>query len=357
MKSELTMTHGSRRPERGRLSTPAVRSAAAGRVAAWLLAAILGLGGAAEAQLNSGPMIRLAERTWDFGVIDQAGHFTHKFRLSNSGTAELAIKKLESSCGCTAALASDSLIAPGESTEIELTFSSKDFEGPQTKFVAVYTNDPAEPRLDLVLKAFVRPFVRVTERQLDFTEVRRGDPGLVSTVLKAEKGSGFKVTKVEGGEEYVDWKIVPMTAPDSLAFRIEGRVKPTAPLGRFNQRIAVTLVHPHRETESFAVRGHVYSYFRPEKYTINFNTVKSGKDQERALELVADGSKPYRLLDAIPSAPYLTARIEPLGTGYKLVVLLDVPDTVGSFKDTVTVKTTDPDEPEIQIAVNSKIRP
>ncbi len=332
-----------------------------GRLAARLFAAaLLILGTVAiapvRAQLNTGPMIRLQERRWDLGQIPQGGRFTHIFKLVNQGTADLAIKKLETSCGCTAALASDSLLAPNEASEIEITFSSKDFEGEQTKFVAVFTNDPAEPRVDLVLHAFVRPFVRVEERLLDFGPVRRGEQGFVSTVLRADKASGFKLDKVGGAEDYVDWKIVPISEPDSLAYRIEGRLKPTAALGRFNERVDLRLTHPNKESDYVSVRGLVYSYFQPEKFVVTFNTVKTGKDQERSIEIKADGSKPFRLTDAVASAPYLSTKLSPLGSGYKLTVFLDVPQEERKYQDRVTVMTTDPDQPTIEILVNTTIR-
>lgn len=336
-----------------------VRVACARRLAvrAFFLLSSLWFALPAGAQLNAGPMIRLTERRWDFGEIPQAGHYTHIFKVANQGTAELAIKKLETSCGCTAALASDSLLAPGETSDVEITFSSKDFEGEQTKIVAVFTNDPAEPRVDLVIHAFVRAFVRVEQRQLDFGPVRRGEPGLASTILRAEKGSGFKITKVEGAEDYVEWKVIPLNEPDSLAVRVEGRVKPNAPLGRFNQRIDLTFQHPNKQSDFIAVRGLVYSYFQPEKFTLNFNTVKTGQDQERSLEIAADGSEPFRITDAVCSAPYLTAKLSPLGAGYKLTVMLDVLPKEGKYHDTVTVKTTDPAQPSIEFKVNTTIRP
>ena len=46
-----------------------------------------------------------------------------------------------------------------------------------------------------------------------------------------------------------------------------------------------------------------------------------------------------------------------LGNGYKLTVELDPPDKAGVLHETVTLLTTDPRQPEIEIPVNAKVRP
>lgn len=325
-------------------------------VTGWVLAGWT-LDSSAQPGLNAGPMVRLSEREWNLGELPQSDRRSHDFLLTNQGTAPLRIERLESSCGCTAALASDSVLAPGEKTAISVTFNSKDFEGEQMKVVVLHTNDPAEPRIDLVIRATVIPFVRVNERTLDFGKVRLGERPIAAAILEADPGTGFAVERAEGCEDYVEWKLTPISGAEGITWRVEARLRADAPLGRFLKRADLHLVHPRRGRESLTLKGLVYSYFELEKQKMDFLTVEHGKHVTRAIAIACDGSQPFRITNAVPSSPLFTPKLEALGNGYKLSVDLEPPTEPGVLHETVTLLTTDPRQPEIEIPVNAKVRP
>ena len=87
--------------------------------------------------LTEGPLIRLDERRWDVGRVPQNSAFRHSFRLRNDGTAPLVIQKVETDCGCTAAMYRDTVIAPGASSALDLQFDSRDCEGEVQRVVVL----------------------------------------------------------------------------------------------------------------------------------------------------------------------------------------------------------------------------
>jgi len=60
------------------------------------------------------PLIEMPARSHDFGRIYERWDVTHVFVVENSGDADLAISNLATSCGCTTAELSSSVIPPGE---------------------------------------------------------------------------------------------------------------------------------------------------------------------------------------------------------------------------------------------------
>ncbi len=327
-----------------------------------LFATLLPGVGSAQDLLSAGPVIRVDARTFDFGQVQQSNHYSHKFTLSNGGTAPLAITKIDVSCGCTAAIASDSLLAPGQSTTLEITFSSKDFEGEQSKGVTVFTNDPAEPRLDLVIKADVKPFVRVSDRMLDFTVVQRGEKRTLVAYLEADAGLGFAVDDVgESADEYVTWKIVPMQGQEGVdsvdKVRVEATIRSDAPLGRFLKRVPLSLKHPRRASESLDVRGLLYSYFLIEKPVVNFLPLKPGKVASRTVEIESDGSKPYKILSVVSPSAQFVGRLEPKGKITLLHLEFRAPDEAGKFHEEIKLATDDPAQTEIILKVSATVRP
>ena len=77
------------------------------------------------------------------------------FTLTNNGKSDLLIRRVRSSCGCTAVAPSKSVIAPGESAPINVTFDSRGKRGRQSKSITVITNDPKNPTTTLRISSNV----------------------------------------------------------------------------------------------------------------------------------------------------------------------------------------------------------
>lgn len=315
----------------------------------------------AQSPLTQGPLIRFDERKVDFGDMPQAAERNHRFTFRNDGTQPLKIQKVEASCGCTAAAPKDSVIAPGESSAIEVTFGSKDFAGEILKIVAVYSNDPAEPRIDLGIQANIIPFIQLESEWIDFGLVRRGTTPSAGALVSADEGTNFEITKVEGGESLVDWSVVPASAPGRIAYRLEARLKPEAPYGTFTDRIVMNVRHPNRQLQRIGLKGQVYSYFVYDKAAIEFLTIKEGKTVRRSLEITHDGSEPYEITDVVLDVPYLDPELKKTDKGYSLEVTLRAGDVKFEgvrqpFNEFARLITTDPNQKEIVIAITGVVR-
>jgi hypothetical protein len=306
-------------------------------------------------RLMKGPVIRFDQRTVDFGRIPQHASRAQTFTLRNEGTEPLRILKVTPDCGCTVAEPADTVIAPGASTTLRVVFSSGEYEGDLRKVVILETNDPAEPRVDLLLLVHVAPEVQISERVLDFGPVRRGGTPVLTTILKAEPGVPFTVRTPVGAEELVEWKVVqdPPTGPG--AWKVEARIRSDAPFGRFNVRVEIPYGHPNKKSDHISVRGFIHAYFRPVDAAINFGSLTAGGVLTRTLRLKADGPAEYLITAARPSAPYLTTSLKRDGDDYLLTVILAAKDPM-RMRETVRLETTDPEQPELIIDVRGTVR-
>jgi hypothetical protein len=302
-----------------------------------------------------GPGIRFDRRTVDFGRIPQHVSRAQIFTFRNDGTEPLQILKVTPDCGCTLAEPADTIIAPGASTTLRVVFNSGDYEGYQRKVVILETNDPAEPRIELLLLANVAPDVEISERLLDFGPVRRGGTPLLATILKAEPGVPFTVRTPVGADELVQWRVVqdPQSGPG--AWKVEARIRPNAPFGRFNVRVEIPYDHPKVKSDRISIRGFIHAYFRPVDPAINFGSLTAGGVLTRTLRLKADGPGEYRITAARPSVPWLTTSLQRDGKDYLLTVALAAKDPM-RLRETVKIETTDPEQPELIIDVRGTVR-
>lgn len=93
-------------------------------------------------QLANAPVAAFEPKTHDFGEMKQGDKKDHTFTVTNKGKSELIIRRVRSSCGCTAVAPSKKVIAPGETAPIKVTFDSRGKRGRQSKSITVITNDP-----------------------------------------------------------------------------------------------------------------------------------------------------------------------------------------------------------------------
>ena len=104
------------------------------------------------------PQLSLASISHDFGRIRKQPDVAHIFTVQNTGTADLMIDNLVTSCGCTIAALSSNVIPPGQRADLTVTFDP-DFhetQGPVMRLVWFATNDPTQPWAELRLAADVQ---------------------------------------------------------------------------------------------------------------------------------------------------------------------------------------------------------
>ncbi len=105
--------------------------------------------GFTEEELKQAPSIQFETKTFDFGKIEQKTSVTHEFQFTNTGKSDLILRKISSSCGCTAVVPKEKVIPPGETSSIKATFNAGTRRGKQNKSITVITNDPKNSQVIL----------------------------------------------------------------------------------------------------------------------------------------------------------------------------------------------------------------
>ena len=91
-------------------------------------------GSAAFEWINKGGTV------WDFGTIVQGDEPEFTFTFKNTGSEPMIISNAKGSCGCTVPQWPKEPIAPGDTGEINVKFSSKNKKGAQNKTVTLTAN-------------------------------------------------------------------------------------------------------------------------------------------------------------------------------------------------------------------------
>jgi len=107
--------------------------------------------------LNNAPLFKVESTTVDLGKIKGSTQNEVEFKFTNNGKSDLLIQHIKATCGCTAIQQGSQGVGikPGESSSIKATFSSGTYSGKVTKAIYVYTNDPKNSEIVLMLSADV----------------------------------------------------------------------------------------------------------------------------------------------------------------------------------------------------------
>jgi hypothetical protein len=140
----------------------------------------------------------------DAGTVYNTGdHLVRTFQITNTGDQPLLISQVRTSCGCTAALLSDSLIEPGHKSEIKVDFNPSGYVGDVTKYIYVMSNDPANQMTTLQLKMHISYALRSNPDFIIFPNPVVGKPDTSAVTLTNISNETVEITGVETNSEEI----------------------------------------------------------------------------------------------------------------------------------------------------------
>ena len=111
--------------------------------------------------------LTIDEPTFDFGEINDINLVYKTVNLTNTGDAELEIKRVKGTCGCTTGKLEKTSLEPGESTSLTIQFLPATYDGLVSKAIKIASNDPDSKISTITFTATVWPFLQVTPKIIE----------------------------------------------------------------------------------------------------------------------------------------------------------------------------------------------
>lgn len=301
------------------------------------------------------PSIEIQKIEHDFGSVPQGVKLHHDFSIKNTGNANLVIRELNPSCGCTAAVLEDPVIPPGKETLIRVTFDTTGFSGEKSKTVRIYSNDPKRSSQVLRIKASIVPEIYTEPHSLEVHNVKKGEELKLSFVVKSTKPEELQVRDVISKSEFIS---VVHEKNDSGEFLVTATVSPKTPPGRLRSRIVVRTKNTRVPVLNVPVFVDVIRDLAVEPRTLNFGYITNGLHEPiRKVLLVnkAKGVENFAVTKVINTgSPYIKAELVSSSEDDSDIqkVLVDlVPGADGVIRSVLVLETnhTDPDQKNIEI--------
>jgi hypothetical protein len=109
--------------------------------------------------ISKSAAIQLTNTVYILGEIEKNQREIIKVMIVNNGTSTLKITKVRAGCGCMYTKEADFSVAPGQSKELPIIFSSND-TGLIDAAGIIETNDPVRPYVSINIKATVKESLR-----------------------------------------------------------------------------------------------------------------------------------------------------------------------------------------------------
>ena len=211
--------------------------------------------------------------THEFGNMTTQKTGVYKWVVKNKGEGDLEIFLAGSNCMCTVAKLKEQgtkeTIKPGESTEIEVEWKTKDQVGEFPKNVTIGTNDPARPEFRLNVHGKVHSPVDRVSRAGERHRSRIGDLSnetkkIVRWPCSPRKSPDMKLTSSSPPSPIIRQGDSPFTAEDMRsssrpreATGLTSRSSRACRMGDIREEVVIETDHPRRPSSQFNLLGTV----------------------------------------------------------------------------------------------------
>lgn len=329
---------------------------------AFLVLALLALAPlAATAQV-----VKVEPLSHDFGEMKQQQTLTTTVTVTNDGGGLLQIEDVKADCGCTVPTLTKHSLAPGESTDVVIEFSSKRFRGKVTKGVKILTNDPLNPTVNVMITANVHtPLVVDPQSQrLGVSPHLRGEAQSRRATLTATGTEPLEISADKTLKGLFEVKVINNLDGNPQMAGLEVTAPATMKPGQYQDNVRVKTNIPDMHTLDFVIKTTIYDELlaTPDRLTFRF---KKEFSQSVRVSPFAKGTT-FKVLSAECDLPEIGVEvIETVPGAETLIKVTGAPianndpraiATKGRMSGTITVKTDLESTPVLEIPVTYMVR-
>ncbi|MHC4728700.1 MAG: DUF1573 domain-containing protein [Planctomycetota bacterium] len=187
------------------------------------------------------PVIKVKNRSHDFGKVGPNKKYTCEFNFSNVGKDTLKITKIQSTCGCTVPQLKKKSYKPGESGTINVTFRTPSREGKTTKRLYILSNDKKSPKFGLTLKADIELKMAFEPKSLGLS-LKAENADAKPITIKSKDGQPFAIKSFSASRQVITADFDPTV--EAIEFVLEPKVDMAKLKKNLKGNIKIAVTHP-----------------------------------------------------------------------------------------------------------------
>lgn len=209
------------------------------------------------------PIIEVEKTTCDLGEVLGGSSCKATFSCKSTGDADLEIKEVSASCGCTYIKTSCNKLKPGESATIEMAFDVPAVGGDLEKPVQVLTNDPEKPVVRLKVTGKIVPVISFAPPRINFGTVKAGTKRVETIDIIPGKAEGFVVEKITSSGTRVTVDKLEKSGDGKGSYRATLSISAGDEPGRLFEILTIHTDLPNKPKVTYQVFGNVVNNALP----------------------------------------------------------------------------------------------
>ena len=283
----------------------------------------------ATASAKGGPVIMFEEVVHDFGNIEPGSKNICEFKFKNTGNSLLKITDVSKTCGCTAFALEKKEYEPGESGILKVEYHASRQPASVRKVLFVSSNDEANPRVQLTVKAEIVSKVDFQPKKLELA-LNKENAGCPAITIKSLDGQPFSIKEFKATVRPKPIENV-ITADCNFVeketeFVLQPKVDVEKLQGVSGGRIEVTLTHP--EDKVISIPFEVLPKFKVTPPSIIVYQAELEKSVTRELWIISNYDEDFNIEST--SSQQGTINVlsqEKIGNRYKFELEITPPAT------------------------------
>ena len=269
-----------------------------------------------------GPRVFCGETSFDFGEkSSDESVIEHNFLIQNTGTADLEINKVQTTCGCTLAELEKSILQPGESTILKAKLTLAGRDGEIQKPIFIESNDPENPNFHLVMKGRIGAVFHIMPGTIVLTRNSEDAPAFATAIVKSARNELFEIlsARTESEKIKVEWN----KSLTENSYEIKAILHENVESLQNIDRIILEINHPKNKNLEIPIiiLTHKPIIAIPKKITVNANRLDSAS---KAIMIKSTTDEKLRINKVETPNPLITVNIELTGDYSARIVLQNI---------------------------------
>ena len=302
----------------------------------------------------------------DFGNMQQMESRDTSVTVTNNGAGILLIREVDADCGCTVPTLAKNELAPGESTVVDINFNSKKFHGTVLKLVHIYSNDPDQPVVDVMLtaKVFAPLLIDPPSQRTGFSQSPAGKVLTNKVTFTATEAPQLEISASKSRKGLFGIKAINNYEGNPQVSVLEVSIPADMPPGRQRDNVRVKTNIEGQESVDIELSCWVVRQLAISHEKVNFRYKNELSQKIRVTPF--EKSLAWKITGAEIDLPEIDVQVDNTIENKEALVRLsgqpiskDDPRAVkmnGRIQGTLTIHTDLPDLPTIEIPVSYMVR-
>ena len=321
----------------------------------WLAIGWLALVAVHPAWGQSWAVKMFAVRQHNFGTVARGAKAEYAFEFENLYKETIHVAGVRVSCGCTSARVTKATVPSLERSSILATFNTRSFVGQRGATITVIIDQPYYAEVQLRVDGYIRSDVVFDPGEVDFGSVGAGESAERHIRVAYAGRSSWTIQDVRSANEHLEVELSePQRSPGRVTYDMTVRLKPTAPVGFFQDQLVLVTDDRYQDQVTLAVEGRIVSALTVANDLV-LGTVRQGETVTR--NLVVRGRQPFRITGIECDDDRFECSADSESKRLHVVkVKFQAGKEPGDFRNIITVETDLPGEHKCQTVVTGTVR-